>query len=70
MLIRRGGTLLRPRADGRILAGTSLPAAEQADLTLADLRRADEILVCSSIAGVVPAVLAGPSRAPVRLVLS
>ena len=58
VLIRRGGILLRPRADGRILAGTSLPAAEQADLTLADLRRADEILVCSSIAGVVPAVLA------------
>ena len=58
VLIRRGGILLRPRADGRILVGTSLPAAEQADLTLADLRRADEILACSSIAGVVPAVLA------------
>jgi len=69
VLIRGGRILLRPRADGRILAGTSLPVAEQADLTLAD-RRADEILVCSSIAGVVPAVLAGPSRAPVRLVLS
>lgn len=59
VLIRRGGILLRPRADGRILAGTSLPEAEEADLTLADLRNADEILVCSSIAGVVTAVLAG-----------
>jgi para-aminobenzoate synthetase/4-amino-4-deoxychorismate lyase len=59
VLIRRGGTLLRPRDDGRILPGTSLPPAEEADLTLADLRGADEILVCSSIAGVVPAVLAG-----------
>ncbi|MEO8690830.1 MAG: aminotransferase class IV, partial [Solirubrobacteraceae bacterium] len=58
VLIRRGGTLLRPRADGRILPGTSTPAAEEADLTLADLRHADEILVSSSIAGVVPAVLA------------
>ena len=58
VLIRRGGILLRPRADGRILPGTSLPDAEEADLTLADLRRADEILVSSSIAGVVPAVLA------------
>ena len=59
VLIRRGGILLRPRADGRILPGTSLPPAEEADLTLEDLRRADEILVSSSIAGVVPAVLAG-----------
>ena len=58
VLIRRGGILLRPRADGRILPGTSLPAAVEADLTLADLRRADEILVSSSLAGVVPAVLA------------
>ena len=58
VLIRRGGILLRPRADGCILAGTSLPAAEEADLTLTDLRRADEILVSSSIAGVAPAVLA------------
>jgi para-aminobenzoate synthetase/4-amino-4-deoxychorismate lyase len=58
VLIRRGGILFRPRADGRILPGTSLPAAEQADLTLADLRHADEILVSSSLAGVVPAVLA------------
>jgi para-aminobenzoate synthetase / 4-amino-4-deoxychorismate lyase len=59
VLIRRGGSLLRPRADGRILPGTTLPDAEEADLTLADLRRADEILVSSSIVGVVPAVLAG-----------
>lgn len=58
VLIRRSGILLRPRADGRILPGTSLPAAVEADLTLADLRRADEILVSSSLAGVVPAVLA------------
>ena len=59
VLIRRGDALLRPRADGRILPGTTLPPAEEADLTLDDLRRADEILVSSSIAGVVPAVLAG-----------
>ena len=59
VLIRRGGTLLRPRADGRILPGTTLPPAAEADLTLEDLRRADEILVSSSVAGVVPAVLAG-----------
>ena len=59
VLIRRDGALLRPRADGRILPGTSLPAAEEADLTLADLQHADEILVSSSIVGVVPAVLAG-----------
>jgi para-aminobenzoate synthetase / 4-amino-4-deoxychorismate lyase len=58
VLIRRGGVLLRPRTDGRILPGTSVPVAEEADLTLADLRRADEILVSSSVAGVVPAVLA------------
>ena len=58
VLIRRGGILLRPRADGRILPGTTLPPAEEADLTLDDLRRADEILVSSSIVGVVPAVLA------------
>ena len=58
LLIRRDGILLRPRADGRILPGTSLPAAEEADLTLADLRHADEILVSSALAGVVSAVLA------------
>ena len=58
VLIRRGKILLRPRDDGRILPGTTLPPAEEADLTLADLRRADEILVSSSIVGVVPAVLA------------
>ena len=49
VLIRRGGVLRRPRADGRILPGTTLPPAEEADLTLDDLRRADEILVSSSI---------------------
>lgn len=59
VLIRRDGVLLRPRADGRILPGTSLPPAEEADLTLDDLRGADEILVSSSVTGVVPAVLAG-----------
>ena len=59
VLIRRDGILLRPRADGRILPGTSLPVAEEAELTLADVRHADEILVSSSLAGVVPAVLAG-----------
>jgi branched-subunit amino acid aminotransferase/4-amino-4-deoxychorismate lyase len=59
VLIRRGETLLRPRADGRILPGTTLPPAEEADLALDDLRRADEILVSASTTGVVPAVLAG-----------
>ena len=59
VLIRRDGALVRPRADGRNLPGTSLLAAEEADLTLADLQHADEILVSSSIVGVVPAVLAG-----------
>jgi para-aminobenzoate synthetase/4-amino-4-deoxychorismate lyase len=59
VLIRRGERLLRPRDDGRILPGTTLPPAEEADLTLDDLRRAEEILVSSAIAGVVPAVLAG-----------
>jgi para-aminobenzoate synthetase / 4-amino-4-deoxychorismate lyase len=58
VLIRRGETLLRPRDDGRILPGTTLPPAEEADLTLDDLRRADEILVSASTTGVVPAVLA------------
>ena len=58
VLIRRGDRLLRPRADGRILPGTSLPPAEEADLTLADLRAADEIMVSSAIAGVVAAMLA------------
>jgi para-aminobenzoate synthetase/4-amino-4-deoxychorismate lyase len=57
VLIRRDGVLLRPREDGRILPGTTLPPATEADLTLADLRSADEILLSSSIVGVVPAVL-------------
>jgi para-aminobenzoate synthetase/4-amino-4-deoxychorismate lyase len=58
VLIRRNGILLRPRADGRILPGISVPPAEEADLTLDDLRTADAILVSSSVTGVVPAVLA------------
>jgi para-aminobenzoate synthetase / 4-amino-4-deoxychorismate lyase len=60
VLIRRDGVLLRPRDDGRILPGTTLPPAEEADLTLADLGDADEILLSSSIVGVVPAVLSAP----------
>ena len=58
VLIRRDGVLPRAQEDGRILPGTTLPPAEEADLTLADLRRADEILLSSSVMGVVPAVLA------------
>jgi para-aminobenzoate synthetase/4-amino-4-deoxychorismate lyase len=58
VLIRRGDRLLRPRADGRILPGTSLPRAEEADLTLADLRAADRIMLSSALSGVVTAVLA------------
>jgi para-aminobenzoate synthetase/4-amino-4-deoxychorismate lyase len=57
VLIRRGGTLYTPREDGRILPSTSRPAATQEDLTLQDLERADEILVSSSLAGLVPARL-------------
>ena len=38
VLSAAASSLLRPRADGRILPGTSLPEAEEADLTLADLR--------------------------------
>lgn len=61
VLIRRGGSLLTPREDGRILPGTSRPPAEQADLRL---EPGDELLLSSSLAGLVPAVLAGASPAP------
>ena len=60
VMIQRGDRVLRPRADGRILPGTSLPPAEEADLTLADLRAADRIMVSSAVAGVVTAVLTDP----------
>jgi para-aminobenzoate synthetase / 4-amino-4-deoxychorismate lyase len=57
VLIRVGGALYTPPADGRILPSTSRPPATQARLTLADLAAADEILLSSSLAGLVPAVL-------------
>jgi para-aminobenzoate synthetase / 4-amino-4-deoxychorismate lyase len=60
LLIRRGGRLYTPREDGRILPSTSRPPAEAADLTLADLEQADAILLSSSLAGLVPAVLRAP----------
>jgi para-aminobenzoate synthetase/4-amino-4-deoxychorismate lyase len=59
VLIRRDGRLLTPPDDGRILPGTARPAAEPAELTLHDLETAGELLVSSSLAGVVPAILAG-----------
>ncbi len=58
VLIRRDGKLYTPREDGRILPSTSRPEAEQADLQLRD---GDELLLSSSLAGVVPAVLAATS---------
>ena len=61
VLIRRDGVLYTPREDGRILPSTSRPHAEPADLTL---QPGDELLLSSSLAGVVPAVLAGASPAP------
>jgi para-aminobenzoate synthetase / 4-amino-4-deoxychorismate lyase len=61
VLIRRGGRLYTPREDGRILPSTSRPEAVQADLKL---EPGDELLLSSSLAGVVPAVLAGASPAP------
>jgi para-aminobenzoate synthetase/4-amino-4-deoxychorismate lyase len=61
VLIRRGGGLYTPREDGRILPSTSRPDAEQADLRL---QPGDELLLSSSLAGVVPAVLAATSREP------
>ncbi len=57
VLIRRGAELYTPREDDRILPSTSRPPATQTRLTLADLERADEILLSSSLAGLVPAVL-------------
>lgn len=57
VLIRRGSELLTPIEDGRILPSTSRPPAHQTRLTLDDLERADEILLSSSLAGLVPAVL-------------
>jgi para-aminobenzoate synthetase / 4-amino-4-deoxychorismate lyase len=61
VLIRRGGRLYTPREDGRILPSTSRPDAIQADLTL---EPGDELLLSSSLAGVVPAVLADTSPVP------
>ncbi len=61
VLIERGGVLYTPREDGRILPSTSRPAAIQADLTL---QPGDQLFVSSSLAGLVPAVLAGTSPAP------
>jgi para-aminobenzoate synthetase/4-amino-4-deoxychorismate lyase len=57
LLIRRGNTLYTPHEDGRILPSTSRPPATQTRLTLEDLERAGEILLSSSLAGLVPAVL-------------
>jgi len=57
LLIRRNGKLYTSHEDGRILPSTSRPHATQTRLTLEDLERADEILVSSSLAGLVPAVL-------------
>jgi para-aminobenzoate synthetase/4-amino-4-deoxychorismate lyase len=61
VLIRRDGRLYTPREDGRILPSTSRPDAIQADLTL---EPGDELLLSSSLAGVVPAVLADASPGP------
>ncbi len=57
LLIRNDGRLYTPIEDGRILPSTSRPPARQTRLTLDDLERADEILLSSSLAGLVPAVL-------------
>jgi para-aminobenzoate synthetase/4-amino-4-deoxychorismate lyase len=67
VLIRRDGVLLTPREDGRILPSTSRPPALQRDLTLADLRTADELLLSSSLAGLVPAVLRPAAGDPSEL---
>ncbi len=61
VLIRRDGVLYTPREDGRILPSTSRPEAIQADLRL---EPGDELLLSSSLAGVVPAVLADASPEP------
>jgi para-aminobenzoate synthetase/4-amino-4-deoxychorismate lyase len=64
VLVRRHGTLYTPREDGRILPSTSRPrAAVQRDLWL---EPGDELLLSSSLAGVVPAVLAATSPAPLQ----
>jgi para-aminobenzoate synthetase/4-amino-4-deoxychorismate lyase len=56
VLVRRDGALYTPTADGRILPSTSRPAgAVEKDLRL---QPGDELLLSSSLAGVVPAVLA------------
>ena len=57
VLIRCGDVLYTPVSDGRILPSTSRPEATEARLTLGDLEAADEILLSSSLAGLVPAVL-------------
>ena len=65
VLIRRNGVLYTPVEDGRILPSTSRPAAaRQRRLTLDDLIAADELLLSSSLAGLVPAVLRGARGAP------
>jgi len=61
VLVRRDGCLYTPKEDGRILPSTSRPPAIQADLKL---QPGDELLLSSSLAGLVPAVLAGTSPAP------
>ena len=61
VLIRRDGRLYTPREDGRILPSTSRPDAIQADLRL---EPGDELLLSSSLAGVVPAVVADASPGP------
>ncbi len=61
VLIEREGVLYTPREDGRILPGTSRPDAIQADL---QLQPGDRLFVSSSLAGLVPAVLAGTTPAP------
>jgi para-aminobenzoate synthetase/4-amino-4-deoxychorismate lyase len=61
VLIRRDGVLYAPRTDGRILPSTSRPAALERDLRLQD---GDQLLVSSSLAGTVPAVLAATSPGP------
>jgi para-aminobenzoate synthetase / 4-amino-4-deoxychorismate lyase len=63
VLVRRGMQLYTPRADGRILPSTSRPPAIETTLTLEDLDR-DEILLSSSLAGLVPAVLRPAGAAP------
>ena len=61
VLVERDGVLYTPREDGRILPSTSRPDAIEADL---QLEPGDRLFVSSSLAGLVPAVLAGTSPAP------